>query len=482
VDSDGTPILLINPNRMKPPIAPIGLDYVGSALEVAGFDVELLDLCFDTNWPSGLEEYLDRRNPVAIGITVRNTDDCYYLSQDFILPRIKEILDDIRTRTVCPLVLGGVGFSVMPFQTLSYLEGTFGIQGDGEWAFPALAVELRDSGDPLRVPGIVWRRGTELRSTLPRFDALTTLPGPNRDFVDNKRYFLEGGMGGIETKRGCPQSCIYCADPLAKGSFCRVRPPQVVADEIEMLVAKGIDHLHFCDSEFNLPYDHAVAVCNEIISRRLATKLRWYAYLSPVPFSDELARAMVAAGCAGIDFGADHGDDGILSHLGRPHRAEDLTHTAALCRRYKIPFMYDLLLGSPGETRKTLRTSIELMKEVQPSRVGLSIGVRVYPGTRLAAMVMAEGIHADNPNLHGTVSEDCVAPLFYVSAAMGDEFRSFIGSLVAGDERFLLGGGDDTDTNYNYNDNTVLMNAIREGFRGAYWNILRKLSEGEGPP
>ena len=37
-------LTLINTNRMQPPIAPIGLEYVASAAKAAGLDVDILDL------------------------------------------------------------------------------------------------------------------------------------------------------------------------------------------------------------------------------------------------------------------------------------------------------------------------------------------------------------------------------------------------------------------------------------------------------
>ena len=51
----------------------------------------------------------------------------------------------------------------------------------------------------------------------------------------------------------------------------------------------GIDHVHTCDSEFNIPADHALAVCREIVRRGLGGRLRWYAYCAPLPFTAELA-------------------------------------------------------------------------------------------------------------------------------------------------------------------------------------------------
>ena len=71
----------------------------------------------------------------------------------------------------------------------------------------------------------------------------------------------------MECKRGCARRCIYCVDPLTKGRSFRLRSPSDVCEEIETLLAQDIDVLHFCDPEFNLPRDHALAICHEIIRR-----------------------------------------------------------------------------------------------------------------------------------------------------------------------------------------------------------------------
>ena len=50
--------------------------------------------------------------------------------------------------------------------------------------------------------------------------------------------------------------------------------------------------------------------------------------------------------------------------------------------------------------------------------------------------------------------------------------------LVGDDRRFFLPGGPDETRDYNYNDNDVLVQAIRNGARGAYWDILRQMRAG----
>ncbi len=478
--ADSKRVLLVNPNEMKPAVAPIGLDYIASALELAGFKVDLIDLCFASSFQAELDAYFKGHDPLAIGVTVRNTDDCYYLSQAFILPRIKEIIDYIKGKTRKPVILGGVGFSVMPEPILAYLEVDLGIWGDGEWALPALVKRMTAGEGPFDIPGLIYRKAGRYYCNPPELPELLDLPLARREAADNLRYLREGGMGGVETKRGCEQSCIYCADPLAKGRRYRVRPPSMVADEIEVLLGQGVEHLHLCDSEFNLPYRHAVAVCEEIIRRRLGERVSWYAYLSPAPFTEELALLMVKAGCRGINFGVDHAADRMLKNLGRPFTAAAIKETAAICHRLKIPFMYDLLLGGPGEDKESLTFAISFMKEIKPSRVGISAGVRIYPGTRLAEIALAD-IEQGNAHIRGSFNPDFFAPVFYVSSAMGDELYPFIASLVKKDERFFFGGGEEVEANYNYNANDVLTEAIKRGYRGAFWDILRRLAEeGEG--
>jgi tryptophan 2-C-methyltransferase len=303
------------------------------------------------------------------------------------------------------------------------------------------------------------------------------MPTPRRDTVDNKRYYMEGGMGGVETKRGCPRKCIYCADPLGKGSKLRLRSPSSVADEIESLLDMGIEHIHICDSEFNYPYEHARSICHEIIDRGIGSHLHWYAYCSPAPFDEELCSLFLQAGCAGVNFGVDSASDRILKTLGRDYTCEDVSRTADICRRSGLIFMYDLLLGGPGETRDSLKETIEAMKRMSPHRIGASLGVRVYPKTSLAKMVLQQGPVERNPNLHGEKGSSFLAPVFYLSAELGQDASQYLEELIGGDERFMFMAGDTSSSNYNYNANTILVDAIRDGYRGAFWDILRRLNK-----
>ena len=76
-------------------------------------------------------------------------------------------------------------------------------------------------------------------------------------------------------------------------------------------------------------------------------------------------------------------------------------------------------------------------------------------------------------------------PTFYISEALGENPAELVRDLIDGDKRFfepacesqteIPDDGDASD--YNYNENVMLTQAIEKGARGAYWHILRQLRE-----
>jgi radical SAM superfamily enzyme YgiQ (UPF0313 family) len=377
----------------------------------------------------------------------------------------------------------------MPEKVLEQCEQVSGVRvdagvwGEGEFAFVELANHLERGQSWYDVANLVWHDGDGVwRRNSPADRSLADLPPMSRRWVDNRRYFKEGGQAGIETKRGCPCSCIYCADPLAKGTCIRIRPPMAVVDELERLLEQGIDHIHTCDSEFNLPAWHALDICHEISRRGLGQRLRWYAYCTPASFSRELSEAMRDAGCVGVNFGVDHGDERMLRRLGRPYAPQTILDATRWCREAGMVVMLDLLLGSPGETRASLIRTVELIKRAAPDRVGVSLGIRVYPGTALERQVLANPRSATHRRVEGGEAglvggADPSEPLFFLEPEVASFCFSLLDDLVGQDPRFLFFDPAKPDRNYNYNANQRLVEAIEAGYRGAYWDILRRLGE-----
>jgi hypothetical protein len=472
-------IALVNTNRMAPLVAPIGLDYVAGAARQAGIATDVLDLGLSGDPAALLRDYFSSHHPHLVGLTFRNIDDCFWPSGQSFVPALVETVAALRTLTDAPIVLGGVGFSVVAEQLLKATGADFGIRGDGEPAIVALARELEGRRRLDRVPGLLVFDGAAVRHNPPAWPEAVS-PPTARDAIDNASYFRLGGQGSVETKRGCDRRCLYCADPLAKGPRVRRRDPADVADEVEVLLAQGVDVLHLADSEFNVPRQHAIDVCEELAARGLGQRVRWYAYLAVTPFDAELAEAMRRAGCAGINFAADSASEAMLATYRQPHRPRDLDAAVRSCRACGITVMFDLLLGGPGETRETLADTIAFMKRIGPDCVGAALGVRLCPGTAMIERLAADGTLESGDGLRRRYEGplDLVQPTFYISPALGERPAALVRELIAGDERFFEPADDPAPGEpggHNYNDNAPLVQAIAAGARGAYWAILRQL-------
>lgn len=468
---------------MVPPIAPIGLDYIAAAAKSAGLNVDVLDLCLAQDPDKCLKDYFAVRSPQLVGISFRNVDDCFWPSAKWFVPDLAETVQKIKSMTDAPVVLGGVGFSIFPERIVEFTGADFGIRGDGEQATVTLHTALSDGKRFDTVEGLIWRQNGRLRSNAPAWPEPLSLP-TQRNAIDNRAYFAQGGQIGIETKRGCNRRCIYCADPLAKGPKLRLRRTVEVADEIEALMSQGVEVFHLCDSEFNIPREHAQAVSEEFVRRSFGKKIRWYTYMAVVPFDAELAAIMRKAGCVGINFTGDSGCQQMLHTYRQSHSREDLASAIRLCREDDITVMIDLMLGGPGETPYTAGQTIDFIKQIGPDCAGAALGIRIYPGTEMARIVMEEGRCEDNPNLRrkydGPV--DFFQSTFYISHQLGSNAARVIKDLIAGDKRFFepteelpAGPGQGKATDHNYSDNTELVEAIKAGHRGAYWDILRRL-------
>jgi tryptophan 2-C-methyltransferase len=452
-------IALINTNRLQPPVAPVGLDYVAEALHAAGHDISLLDLCWEEDPESAMIRFLTSAEFGMIGMTLRNTDDCAFTSRQSFLGEFAALVKIVRANTDAPIIVGGVGFSVMPERILALSNADYGVWGEGEFVLPELAARLSKNQPVNDLPNLIWRDQGKWRRNPLFFGPLADLPPMRRQWVDNRRYFQQGGQAGFETKRGCSAHCTFCADPVAKGRQVRLRPPLAVVEELTHLLAQGIDVFHTCDGEFNSSMPHALEVCQEIVRQGLGNRIRWYAYCSPAPFSKELAQALRAAGCAGIDFGADHGNPSMLKRLGRDFGPNDICNATRWSKEEGMAVMLDLLLGAPGETKEGIEQTVEVVRQAGPDLAGISLGVRLFPGTELAAQV-------------GGGDEE-TEPAFFLEPQIAPFVFEWMNDLIGDDPRFLFFDPSRPKQNYNYNSNQRLVEAISQGYRGAFWDILR---------
>ncbi|MCU0462760.1 MAG: radical SAM protein [Bacteroidales bacterium] len=399
-------LILASANRHAEPypVYPLGISYLNSFLasEMPGLKVYVFDFM-----NRSYDEYvrmLKEIKPDYAGISFRNIDDVNIYRKESFINHYKKIISLTRENSDAVIVIGGSGFSIYPKLLYEALEPDFGIYGEGETSLQQLITALDNGEDHKSIEGLVHRndgaiianrRGTHFRTPVLKFDD---------DLTDY--YWQNSGMLNIQTKRGCPYSCIYCTYPLIEGHRVRtLDPDQIVKTLTELYRQKKIDYVFFTDSIFNISNEFNYELADRLIAADL--NIKWGAYFNFTNIDRNLLERMKQAGLKHIEFGTDSISDEILEKWNKPFRVEDILRISDYCTELDIDFAHFLILGGYGESVKTLTETFENSKRITRSVFFPFIGMRIYPGTRLHEIAIAEKVVGEN--------DPILEPVYYVS-------------------------------------------------------------------
>ncbi|MBU2648271.1 B12-binding domain-containing radical SAM protein, partial [bacterium] len=108
----------------------------------------------------------------------------------------------------------------------------------------------------------------------------------------------------------------------------------------------------------------------------------------------------------------------ILEIMNKRYRPAEVRQVSALLKRHGIRQMGFLLLGGPGETRETAEESLIFADSLALNAIKITLGIRIYPNTTLAATAIEDGIIAPD--------QDLLFPAFYLVPDLADWLRETI--------------------------------------------------------
>jgi radical SAM superfamily enzyme YgiQ (UPF0313 family) len=450
-------LISVNRERMPFPVFPLGLAYIAQALKGKGHPMDVMDLCFSQEVSVDLKKTLHRFQPDLIGISLRNLDNLTYPTSVSYLKGVEEVIGICRQYGSSRLVIGGSGFSLAAKELLQHLDVDFGIVGEGEDVLLQLVRSL-EKGEPISSSPHLLVKGNPLP---PLIEGARVFPlqSPDRSYFETHRYLEEGGMGNIQTKRGCPFSCIYCTYPLLEGKKVRLRETEQVVDEIQRLVEEEVDYIYFVDDIFNYPPSFAEALCREMVRRKVDVK--WSAFVNPAFLNEALLQWMKEAGCDGIEFGTDSGSPRMIENYRKSFTQEDIIRSSKLCSTLQINHCHYILFGGPGEDEETIEESFHVMDQIDPTAVIAMLGVRIYPGTEMERLSLAQGVIRQNSHL--------MYPYFYISPTLRERLGEIVQEKALARKRWIVPG---LEINITKN----LIEQIRKfRIRGPLWELVGRM-------
>lgn len=424
-------VLVITPARpgekRKFTAPPLGLLYLGSYAKKSGHDATIIDSDVEGDTLDELAKKIVSKKADLIGITVMTFFAANVLNLCKKIKRLKP------TSKIC---LGGIHVTATGTEMMKeskYVD--YLVIGEGEHALAELLDSLPNKTNLSQIKGLVYRNSktnqiikNELREPIQNLDSL---PIPDLNLIENlnfRNYDLIHAGGEkvvyILGSRGCPFQCTFCAAHLIHGRKVRFRSPKKIVDEIEYNQKKyGINYVGFKDGTFTVNHHWVKEICEEIISRNLKIGFCINARVDTI--NEEMLKILKKAGCKTIGFGIESGSQKILDIMRKGTTIPRIKKVLKLVRKYKFFTIGSFMIGNPSDTKKDIRKTIELAKEIKPSGVGFGV-LTAFPGTEIYFNALKDG-NLKNPKWYfrrDPDEEDEFLPTrLYDGALQSSEFK-----------------------------------------------------------
>lgn len=372
----------------------LGIGYIASVLEKNHIDVKIIDARVEGYSQSKLINVLRELSPDVAGLTftTENRFDAFETMR-----RIKKAIPDI------VLVAGGPHVSLAAEDTLLHIkELDYVVRGEGEYSFLELLTALKNGKGTDDVYGISFRKDGTVVHNPPRqlIRDLNEIPFPARHLFPWEKYNFTLEVPGkgkfkaanIMTSRGCPYGCNFCATSNMWGRSCRMRTPENIIEEIELLIdryrAKAI---WIFDDTFTVSKNRVHRFCELLKKKKIS--IHWFCEIRVDTVTRDLLSAMKDAGCFSVGYGVESGSQRIIDEVIRKKISlEDVKRVTEWCEELGIMTNPFFIFSHPEETMEDIAMTMDMIRNwPKNSSISLSL-LHVYPGTPLEKVAKEKGV------------------------------------------------------------------------------------------
>jgi hopanoid biosynthesis associated radical SAM protein HpnJ len=253
-------------------------------------------------------------------------------------------------------------------------------------------------GRPLaEIPGVSFRENGAVKHNpeggyIEDLDALPWVSKVYQRDLDFRRYnvpFLLNPFISFYTSRGCPALCTFCLWPQThSGHRWRLRSAGDVANEVQWAKENfpGLKEIFFDDDTFNYRKERTIELCKKLKPLNVT-----WSCTSRVTTDYETLKAMREAGCRLMIVGYESGDPQILKNIKKGATVEMGRRFTQNAHKLGLTVHGDFIVGLPGETRDSIRRTIDFAKQLDCETIQVSIA-HPYPGTEFYDYVKQNGL------------------------------------------------------------------------------------------
>jgi radical SAM superfamily enzyme YgiQ (UPF0313 family) len=280
--------------------------------------------------------------------------------------RSYQIASGYRKRGV-PVVMGGFHATLMPDEAAEYADAV--VIGEAEGLWPRVIDDFRSHRPERRY----------------RSETLPSLEGcaPDRSIFAGKNYLP---VALVETGRGCPYPCEFCAIQTFFRRTHRHRPIDEVVAELSRIDKPLV---FFVDDNIVADPPHA----RDLLRALIPLKIKWVGQAGiGAAFDDELLKLLAQSGCQGLLIGLESLEPGTLEAMGKGFVTPMGTYDAALAnlRRFGIRLYVTFVFGYGNDTAETVDRAVSFAASHRFFLTAFN-HLTPFPGTPLYRRLEKEG-------------------------------------------------------------------------------------------
>lgn len=316
----------------------------------------------------------------------------------------------LRARAI-PTVMGGLHVTALPDESLAHCDAV--VIGDGETAWPLVLHDAAGAGLKQRYRAAQFAMAD---ARVPRWDLLP--PGKRR------RYTLQ-------TARGCPLACEFCAASRVLGPF-REKPARCVRAELNAL--RGLDRA----ATLELADDNTFAGerdASELLQTLADSGMPWFTECDwRIGTRPELCREMAAAGCVNVLLGIESVATRYRGMGPKAAPLEAMFEAVRVIQDAGICVNACFVAGADGETPESLEKLADTIEACPAADVQLTLQTP-FPGSALYARMQREGrLRKDRTWKHHTLFDLTFQPDQMTAAELEARFPQLLARIYSATE------------------------------------------------
>ena len=275
-----------------------------------------------------------------------------------------------------PVVMGGLHVSSLPHEAKEHCTST--VVGEGEILWPRVVNDFLKG----------QLKNFYIQSPKESFD-LADAPIPRYDLLDIEKY----NRLTVQTSRGCPHRCDFCASSILLTSKYKIKPVEKVIAEIRY-IKKLWPHpfIEFADDNSFVLRQHY----KDLLRALTSEGIRWFTEADiSIADDEELLDLMRESGCKQVLIGLESPTVGGLDKVEqrRNWKLEKLRHYEEAINKIQshgIAVNGCFILGLDGDDASIFDRVYEFVEKVGLFEVQITI-LTPFPGTPLYTRLRKEG-------------------------------------------------------------------------------------------